>query len=77
MRQLRMRAIDARGQTGVAAFVDRTNAVALLADMNSESDVSYILTNMARRLVTRGADADLREDIHTDLDRAHAALQLH
>jgi hypothetical protein len=77
MRQLRMRAIDARGQTGVAAFVDRTNAVALLADINSESDVSYILTNMARRLVTRGAKADLREDIHTDLDRAHAALQLH
>lgn len=76
LRQLRMRAIDASGAAGVDAYADRAKAVALLADMNSEPDVSDILNGMARRLAAR-RDADLRPQIYTELDRAHAALRLH
>lgn len=73
LRQLRMRVIDARGP-GAGAFVERSTAVALLAEWSDEPDAACELSSLA---VTagRGADHDVRTALYEGLDRAHMALR--
>lgn len=73
MRQLRMRILDARG-VGAAAFADRTQAVALLAQLNGEPDAESELQSLAM-IAMRGRAADIRPALYDGLDRAHAALR--
>ena len=74
LRQLRIRVIDARGKAGVSAFVDRTNAVARLASLNSEHEAAQILLSLAAT-IARARDQDIRESMYAHIDRAQAALK--
>lgn len=74
LRQLRIRASDARGADGVGEFVDRLRDLVALACFRRQSEVAYILARLAISL-ERGRDNDMRELIYVQLTRATCALQ--
>jgi len=72
LRQLRMRVLDARGPAA-SHFADRTQAVALLAQMQGQYDASDGLASLAMQ-AARGVDRDVRPALYDGLDRVHAQL---
>ncbi|WP_395646166.1 hypothetical protein [Terricaulis sp.] len=73
IRQLRLHVIDARGPQGAGAFMDRANAVAMLADMSEETEAAHMLTRLAAGM-GRARDTDMRPQIYAALDRIQGAM---
>jgi len=74
MRNLRMRVLDARGP-GAAAFADRAQSVAFLAQLNNEMDAADSLSSLAMT-AARGRERDVRPALYDGLDRAQAAMNV-
>jgi hypothetical protein len=68
LRKLRFHALDAYGQAGVAAFIARTKAVALLAEENQEVEIWEELTQLAFKLTVSPRGQDPRAEILRQLD---------
>ena len=73
LRQLRQHILDAHG-VGVAAFVERTQAIAALARDSGEPESSAILLKLAA-IAELGRDRDVRPILLDLLDEAHWALR--
>ncbi len=73
LRQLRLRVLDARG-AGVAAFVNRVQGTALLAEMQNEPEVAEELNTLGL-VLDRTSIEDARTNIYKTIDRAHAAMR--
>lgn len=68
LRKLRFHALDAHGPAGVAAFIARTKAVALLAEENQEIEIWEDLTQLAFKLSMSPSGQDPRAEILRQLD---------
>lgn len=76
IRQLRMHVIDARGPQGVGTFIDRANAVAILAEMAEEVEAAHLLTRLAAGM-SRAREADMRTAVYAALDRVQGAMNVY
>jgi hypothetical protein len=68
LRKLRFHTLDAYGQAGVAAFIARIKAVALLAEGNQEIEIWEDLTHLACKLSMSPKGHDPRAEILRQLD---------
>lgn len=66
-RKLRFHVLGAYGKAALDAFIDRTEAVALLADHNGEFEISETLTDLALKLSASPPGRDMRSEIYTCL----------
>jgi hypothetical protein len=73
LRQLRMRILEANGP-GAAMLSERARGVAMLAVSHGEHDAAQALSSFAAAAL-RGRNADVRQSLYNELDRAHAVMR--
>lgn len=73
LRHLRLKVLDARGP-GMGSFVERTRAIALLAQMQRQPEAAQALTHLSNSL-SHNTEYDVRDDIYDDLDRVNTVLR--
>lgn len=73
LRQLRMRVLEAEGEAGTEAFVQRVQAVVTLSAIHDEPKAGDMLSRMAIHLM-RANGADVREQLYRALDKVQDAI---
>lgn len=72
LRQLRMRVLDADDAHARTLLSERLIATAILADSQGHTRIGDLLVSLARELDDAAEDADPRQMLHTELNRAEA-----
>jgi hypothetical protein len=72
LRQLRMRVLDADDAQSRTLLCERLIATAILADSQGHTRIGDLLVSLAHHLEEQADDADPRQVLHAELNRAEA-----